>query len=343
MHTPPSRARATTTAGPRRHLLRGAAGAAAAAVLAAAPAVARAQGGAAAFPTRPVSLIVPFPPGGTTDIVMRALGEAAGRQLSQTIVIENRPGAASTLGPAAVARARPDGYLLTQLPASAVRAQILMRLPFDPLRDFQPILHLTGYAFGTIVRADSPYKEWKDFVAEAKRRPGELSFGSTGANGTPHVAMLELAEREGIELVHAPVRGDADGSQALLGGHIDLMAGGSGLGGLVEGGQARWLNVWTAQRLRKFPDTPTLVELGYDGMVVTSPFGIVGPARMDERIVRVLHDAFAAATRDPAYATALERYDMEPDYKNTADYAAFLRALHAREAETIRRLGLSAG
>lgn len=330
---PPSRA-----AVPRRHLLH-----ATAAAALATPAVARAQGGAASFPTRPVSLIVPFPPGGTTDIVMRALAEAAGRQLSQTVIVENRPGAASTLGASAVARARPDGYLLTQLPASAIRAQILQRLAFDPLRDLQPIIHLTGYAFGTIVRADSPFREWKDFVAEAKRRPGELSFGSTGANGTPHVAMLEIAEREGIELVHVPFRGDADGSQALLGGHIDLMAGGSGLGGLVEGGQARWLNVWTAQRLRKFPDTPTLVELGYDGMVVTSPFGIVGPARMDQGVVRILHDASAAAAQNPAYVTALERYDMEPDYKNTADYAAFLRALHARETETIRRLGLRAG
>ncbi|MBE9604481.1 tripartite tricarboxylate transporter substrate binding protein [Acetobacteraceae bacterium H6797] len=304
------------------------------------PAMARAQSG---FPARPVSLIVPFPAGGTTDVTMRALAEATAKRLGQAVIIENRPGAGSTLGAAAVARARPDGYTLTQLPASAVRMQLLQKLPFDTLRDLTPIVHVTGYTFGAITRKDRFPGGWKEFVAEAKRRPGALSIGNTGANGTPHVAMAELALAEGIEVNHIAFKGDADGSQAVLGGHIDAMAGGSGIGSLVDGGQARWLHVWTAQRLRRWPDAPTLVELGHPDMVITSPYGIVGPAGMEPGVVIALHDAFAAGLRDPQHLQALEKYDMAPDYKNSEDYATFLRNMVAREKATIQRLGLSAG
>ena len=311
----------------------------AASALVAAP-HAHAQG---AFPTRPVSLIVPFPPGGTTDVVMRALAEAAGARLGQNVIVENRPGAANTLGAQAVSRARPDGYLLTQLPASAVRVQLLQRMGYDVLRDFTPIVHVTGYTFGVAVRADRFPGGWVEFIAEAKRRPGALTVGNTGTNGTPHVAMAELAQREGTEFTHVAFRGDADGTQALLGGHVDAMAGGSGIGALVDGGQLRWLNVWTRERLRRWPNAPTLVELGYPDMVVTSPFGIVGPARMEPAVIRALHDAFADAIRSAGFLAALDRYDMVPEYLDSDAYGAFLRQLVQREADTIRRLNLTAG
>ncbi len=316
----------------RRAVLAGAA-------LLAAPA-ARAQ---SAFPTRTIALIVPFPPGGTTDVTMRALAEAASRRLPFPMIVENRPGAANTLGAQAVSRARPDGYLLTQLPASAIRVQMLQRLPYDTLRDFTPIVHVTGYAFGAIVRADRYPGGWADLVAAARARPGTITIGNTGANGTPHVAMAELAARENIDVTHVSFRGDADASQAVLGGHIDAMAGGSGIGALVDGGQARWLHVWTPQRLRRWPQAPTLLELGYAGMVVTSPYGIVGPAGMDPAVVGVLQEALSGAVNDPSHLAALDRYDMTVDLKNSADYGVFLRALVQREADTIRRLNLTAG
>jgi tripartite-type tricarboxylate transporter receptor subunit TctC len=309
------------------------------AVIGASPA--RAQG--SAFPTRPISLIVPFPPGGTTDVTMRALAEAASRRLPHPIVVENRPGAANTLGAQAVARARPDGYLLTQLPASAVRVQILQRLPYDVLKDFTPVVHVTGYTFGAICRADRFPGGWPELVEQARRRPGSISAGNTGANGTPHVAMAELAQREGIELNHISFRGDADGAQAVLGGHVDCMAGGSGIGTLVDGGQAKWLHVWTRERLRRWPQAPTLLELGYEGMVVTSPYGIVGPAGLDPAVTRVLQDTLAAAVQDPQHLAALERYDMSPDYMDSVTYGRFLRELHSRESELVRKLGLTAG
>ncbi|MBC4014819.1 Bug family tripartite tricarboxylate transporter substrate binding protein [Siccirubricoccus deserti] len=312
------------------------------AVLAAAlgtPALVHAQG--SGFPTRPVSLIVPFPPGGTTDISMRALAEAASRHLPHPVIIENKPGAANTLGAAQVARARPDGYLLTQFPASAIRVQMQQRLSYDPLRDFTPILCVTGYPFVVAAKAGRFPNGWAGFVEEARRNPGKLSYGSTGANGTPHVHLADLLQREKLELTHIPFRGDADGSQAMLGGHIELMAGSTSIGGLVDGGQAEFLNVWTAQRLRRWPNAPTLHDLGYN-KTVTTPFGIVGPARLDPAVTRTLHDAFAAAMRDPQFMTVLDRYDMVSEYRDSAAYAAFLKEMVQEEADLIRRLNLTA-
>lgn len=311
-----------------------------AATLATAAGPARAQ--APGFPTRPISLIVPFPPGGTTDIAMRALAEAASKRLPQPVIIENRPGAANTLGAAQVARAKPDGYLLTQFPASAIRVQLLQKLPYDTLRDFTPILCVTGYPFVVAAKAGRFAEGWKGFIAEARRSPGKLTYGSTGVNGTPHVTMAELLQREGVEATHIPFRGDADGSQAMLGGHIDLMAGSTSIGGLVDGGQAEFVAVWTAERLRRWPQAPTLHDLGY-GMTVTTPFGLMAPAGLDPAVAGILHDAFAAAVRDPQFLALLDRYDMVSEYRDGATYAAFLREMVAREQALIARLGLSAG
>ena len=294
------------------------------------------------FPERPVTLICPFPPGGTTDVTMRVLAEQAARRLGQNVLVDNRPGAANTLGAATVARARPDGYLLTQLPSSAIRVQLLQGLPYDPLRDFTPVLGVTGYSYVCIAKKGRFPGGWRQVVEEARRNPGRLSCGNTGANGTPHVTIAELCGKEGIQIEPVAFRGDGDSSQALLGGHIDLTAGGSGLGALVDGGQAEFLHVWTAERLTRWPQAPTLRELGYD-MVVTTPYGLVAPAGLDPAVLRTLHDAFAEAVRDPAHLAVLEKYDMPVEYRDSAAYAAFLRETVARETALIQRLGLKAG
>ncbi len=294
------------------------------------------------FPERPISLICPFPPGGTTDVTLRVLAEAAARRLGQNVVVENKPGAANTLGAATVARARPDGYTLTQLPASAIRVQLLQHLPYDTLRDFTPVVGVTGYTFVCVARRGRFPGGWRQVLAEARANPGKLSCGNTGANGTPHVTMADLFSREGVQVEPVAFRGDADATQALLGGHTDLTAGASGMGNLVDGGQAEFLHVWTATRPARWPQAPTLVELGYD-MVVTTPYGLVAPAGLDPAVLRVLHDAFAAAVHDPAHLAVLEKYDMPVEYRDSAGYAASLRETVAREQALIERLGLKAG
>lgn len=298
---------------------------------------------AARFPSQPITLIVPFPPGGTTDGQMRALATEASQVFGQNVMIENRPGGGSTLGASAVARARPDGYLLTQLTAPCLRLPFMQPMNYDVRKDFTPILHLTGYLFGICVRADRPWRSWGDFVADAKRRPGAITVGNTGAHGTPHLGMVQLAEREGISVTHIPFRGEGDGIPALVGGHIDAMACGSGGGGLVEDGRGRWLNVWTSRRARRWPDVPTLVELGHPELVITSPYGIVGPAGMDPLVTRRLHDGFAAALRRPAHLAMLDRFDMELDYRDSADYAAFIEKQLREEEALVRRLNLRTG
>ena len=295
------------------------------------------------FPERPITVLVPFPAGGATDVQMRALAEAASRAFGQTVITENRPGAGSTLGPAAVARAKPDGYLVSQMTLPALRLPFMQRMAYDPRRDFTPIIHLTGYTFGVLVRAESPWRSWQELVADARANPGKHRWGNTGANGTPHLTMIDLAEREKLEVVHVPFRGEADATPALLGGHIEATAGGSGSNQLVADGKLRLLNLWTRNRVARWPEVPTLVELGYAGMVVTSPYGLVGPAGLPPDITAALHDGFSKAVHDPVHLAALERLDQPLEYLNSADYARNMAETIDMEEARVKRLGLSLG
>jgi len=306
----------------------------------ASPAVLRAQ---ERFPSRPITIYVPFPPGGATDVQMRAFAEAATRHMGQTVLVENRRGAGSTLGATAVTRAKPDGYTVTQMTLPALRLPWMQRMPYDPRTDFTPIIHLTGYLFGVLVRADGPYKTWQDLVADARRRPGQLRIGNTGANGTPHLTMIDLAERERLDVVHVPFRGEADGVPQVMGGHIEAIAAGSGSGPLVDEGKLRFLNVWSRERSPRWPDVPTLIELGYKDMVVTSPYGLCGPAGMDAAVVRTLHDGFKAALYDPAHLAVLKQLDQPLEYLSSADYAHFMAETIAMERKRVERLGLRTG
>lgn len=305
-----------------------------------APATLRAQD---RFPSRPITVYVPFPPGGATDVQMRALCEAATRHMGQTVLVENRPGAGSTLGAAAVARARPDGYTVTQMTLPALRLPWMQRMPYDPRTDFTPILHLTGYLFGVLVRADGPYKTWADLVADARRRPGEVRIGNTGANGTPHLTMVDLAEREKLEVEHVPFRGEADALQAVLGGHIEASTAGTGYAQLAQEGKIRFLCAWTRTRIPKLPQVPTLLELGYEGMVVTSPYGLVAPAGLDPAILAPLHEGFRRALFDPAHMAVLDRLDQPAEYLDPDAYARFLAETIVAEDRRIEKLGLRTG
>jgi len=306
----------------------------------AAPALGRAQG---RFPEKPITLLVPFPAGGATDVQMRALAEAATRAFGQQVITENRPGAGSTLGAAAVARARPDGYLVAQMTLPALRIPFLQRMAYDPRRDFTPVIHLTGYTFAVLVRADSPWTTWAELVADARARPGAHRWGNTGANGTPHLTMVDLAERERLDVVHVPFRGEADSTPALLGGHIEATAGGTGANQLVAEGRLRFLNFWTRTRVPRWPAVPTLQELGYQGMVVTSPYGLVAPAGLDRDILAALHDGFRRALHDPAHLAVLDRLDQPLEYLGSADYARVLAETIDFEERRVERLGLRGG
>jgi len=297
-------------------------------------------GHAQAFPTKPVKLVIAFPAGGPTDITMRQLAENAGKILGQPVIVENKPGAGGTLPVQQLQTAQPDGYTVAQTPLGVFRIGYTTKINWDPIKDISYVLNVTGYAFGIVVPSDSPLKTWADFVAYAKANPGKLTYGSTGTLTSPHLTTERIAQQAGIELQHVPYKGSADLMQALLGGHLMAAADSTGFAPQVEAGKLRVLNTWGETRLEKFPDAPTLKELGID-IVQNSPFGIGAPRGTPPEVVKKLHDAFKQAMEDPSYVAALARYDMLPNYMSTADYTKFAQDTMAREKALIERLGLA--
>ena len=292
-----------------------------------------------AFPARPVKLMVAFPAGGPTDITMRVLADNASKILGQPVVIENKPGAGGTLPAQALQSLPADGYTLAQIPLGVFRLPYTTKINWDPVKDLAYVLNVTGYAFGLVVPADSPLKSWTHFVGWAKANPGKLSYGSTGTMTSPHLTMELIAQKLGIELLHVPYKGSAEVMQSILGGNIMAAADSTGFAPQVEAGKLRVLNTWGEARLAKFPDAPTLKELGL-GLVQNSPFGIAAPRGTPPAVVKRLHDAFKQAMEQASYTTVLAKYDMVPMYMSTAGYSRFAQETFVREKGLIEKLGL---
>ena len=292
------------------------------------------------FPARPITLIVPWPAGGSTDTHLRKLAELASRNLGQPIIIENKPGAGGMLGPASMARsAAPDGYTLSQLTVSAFRQPHMQKVDWDPLRDFTYVIGVSGYTFGVVVKSDSPFKTFDEMIAYARANPGKMSYGSTGTGTSPHLLMEEVAAKAGVEFLHVPFKGNADSTQALLGGHVMAQSDATGWGRFVDAGTFRLLATFGEQRTRW--GAPTARELGYD-VVSYSPYGIVGPKGMDPKVVKVLHDAFKKAIDDPENQKVLQQLDQVYWYRSSEGYAKWAAETLASERVLIERLGLQA-
>ena len=294
---------------------------------------------AQAFPARPIRYICPWPAGGSTDGVIRAIAESAAKILGQQIIVDNKGGAGGMLGANELVNAKPDGYTLSQLPHGVFRIPHMQKVQFDTLKDFTWIACLTGYTFGLVVPADSPIKSIKDLVAYAKASPGKFTYGSTGIGTSPHLAVEEFAQRAGIQLTHIPFKGNADNMQAVLGGHVMGASDATGWGPHVDAGKLRLLATYGSKRTQRWPNVPTLDELGYQ-TVSDSPFGVCGPKGMDPAVVRTLHDAFKKTLDDPAVIATFDKYDQTVIYKGTEAYTQWARETFAAERATIERLGL---
>jgi tripartite-type tricarboxylate transporter receptor subunit TctC len=295
---------------------------------------------AAAWPTQPVKLMIAFPPGGPTDITMRALADAATKLIGQQVLIENRPGAGGTLPAQQLLTAKPDGHVLAQIPLGVFRLPYTTRITWDPVKDISYILGITGYAFGIVVPAESPIKDFAGFVAWAKANPGKLAYGSTGVLTSPHLTMEDIAQRAGIELNHIPYKGSADLMQALLGGQLMAAADSTGFAPHVAAGKLRVLATWGEARLPKFPDVPTLKELGVP-IVQASPYGIGGPKGMEPALVQRIHDAFKQAMEAPEHVQALAKYDQVLMHMGPAQYQRFAEDTFRRERALVEKLGLA--
>ncbi len=299
-----------------------------------------AAGAQSGWPTQPVKLMIAFPPGGPTDITMRVLAENASRLLPQPVLVENRPGAGGTLPAQQLQQARPDGHTLAQVPLGVFRMPYTQKMSWDPLKDLSYIIGVTGYAFGLVVPSESSIRSWADFVAYAKANPGKLSYGSTGVLTSPHLTMEDIAQRLGLALNHIPFKGSADMMQAILGGQIMAAADSTGFAPHVASGRLRVLNTWGAQRLPKFPDVPTLTELGIP-LVQASPYGIAGPRGLDAAVVQRIHDVFKQAMEQPSHVEALARYDQALMHMTPQQYLRFAEDTFRREKALVEKLGLA--
>lgn len=292
------------------------------------------------YPSKPITLICPFPAGGATDIILRALAEPAGRHLGQTVIVDNKPGATGTLGPATMAAtARPDGYTISAIPPSMARVQLLQKASYDTTKDFSYIIRLAGFTAGITTNANSTFKTWPDVVAFAKANPGKVSYASPGAGSAFHIGMELIAGHAGIQLTHVPFKGGAETVTALLGGHVTLQADTTTWRPLVEAGQLRLLAVWTADRMPAFKEVPTLKDLGYP-MEFEASIGLAGPKGMEPAIVKRLHDAFKKALDDPGVRATMAKHDMLLRYMDAATYQAYMRNLLVTERSDLQRIGL---
>lgn len=292
------------------------------------------------FPTKPITLIVPWNAGGSTDLLYRAMGDAAAKELGQPVVVDNKTGGTGTIGPVTMAlTAKPDGYTIAQIPVTVMRLPLMSKRNWDSLKDFTYIIHNTGYTFGVTTKSDSKFKTWKDVVEFAKANPGKVTYSTTGPGGSLHIGMEQIAARDGIKFTMVPFKGGTETNAAVLGGHVDLQAESTVWAPLVDSKDLRLLNVWTESRNKRWPDVPTLKELGYP-FVFDSPFGLAGPKGMDPAVVKKLHDAFKKAMDDKAVKDVTEKYDFVERYMDSAQYTKFVAEYVASEKEVLERIGL---
>jgi tripartite-type tricarboxylate transporter receptor subunit TctC len=309
-----------------------------AACVAGAASIARAQSSPPPFPSRPVVMWVPWPAGGATDLTLRLLAELAARHLGQKVQVENRGGAGGTLVMPILQQAAPDGYTIAQMPQPVFRAPYTQKVLWDPIRDTTPILQLSGVTFGVVVPAASPLHTLEDLFAYARARPGELTIATNGVGTTPHIVMDELFSSRGLSWVHVPYKGTAEQMVAVSSAQVMAGVNSTGFAPFVDSGKLRLLVTFGEHRSRRWPEVPTLRDLGY-GIVAMSPYGLAGPRGLQARAVQVLHDAFKAAAFEPQFVAELARYDQELAYLGPEEYGQAMREAYAAERRMAERLG----
>jgi tripartite-type tricarboxylate transporter receptor subunit TctC len=295
---------------------------------------------APAWPARPIRLIVPFPPGGGTDVISRQLAERIGANTGWTIVIENRAGAGGNIGLDAVAKAAPDGYTIGMGQAAnlAINPALYARMPFDPLKDFAPIGSIASQGLVVVVSAKSPFSTLADLVAAAKAKPQGISL----AHGTVgHLGGVMFARRAGVELLIVPYKGASPAVTELMGGQVDVLFGNPlAVMPLVSSGVLRALAVTSSRRLAALPDVPTIAESGYPGFETTNWSGLVAPARTPEGIVAQLNAQSDAALKRPELTQRLALDGSVPFPGSAAEFAAFMRVERAKWGAAVKDAGV---
>lgn len=295
---------------------------------------------AAEYPVKPISLIIPYPAGGVTDITGRALATAAQKHLGQPIIAENKGGGGGTVGPSLVVPKPPDGYTLGIMGFQTLTIAFHMgKINFNPIEDVTHIIGYSGYLQGLVVRADSPWMTLQDFVNYCRANRQKVSYASSGVGTGVHLAVEDLASLAGIQLVHIPYKGGGEPYAALLGGHVDAVSDGSTWAPLVDAGKLRLLVTYQEQRSTRYPNVPTLKEAGYNTSH-PSPLEIMAPKGLPRPITSKLHDAFKRAMDDPEYQAVLKKMDMPMLYMSGEALEEATRQQSELIGRIVRRLGL---
>jgi tripartite-type tricarboxylate transporter receptor subunit TctC len=302
-----------------------------------------ASAAAQAWPAKPIRLMVPFPPGGSTDIVARIVAQKLSERLGQPVIIENRGGAGGTLGTAVAAKAAPDGYTLTVASTSThvVAPSVYTKLDYDPVKDFAPVSLMAVSPYLLVVTPSLPAKTLQELIALAKKQPGKLNYASAGIGSTTHLAMEMLKSVSGTYMLHIPYNGNGPAGTAVVGGQVEILFG--SLPALLphaKSGRVRALAVGTPKRSASLPEVPTVAESGYPGFDASLWLAIMAPAGTPQSILERLHKEIGAVVAAPETRDALDKAGAEPITSTPAELAAMIRDGVAKYAAVIKAAGI---
>jgi len=295
------------------------------------------------YPSRPVTMIVPFPPGGVADIVGRPLAAVMEKSLKQPVVVVNRTGAGGAVGMAAAAKSAPDGYTILMALSSVsifpVSDRINGKAPAYEMSDLAPIALVTADPTVLVVRADSPWRTLKEFVATAKAYPGQINYSSSGVYGTLHVAMEIFANSANVKLFHVPYQGGGPALTALLGGQVHALASGPAPAvAQIKGGKVRALASWSTERLPLLPEIPTFKELGYDAEFYIWS-GVFAPAATPPEILMKIRQAVRQAANSPEFRGAMDKVQTPVSYLDAPEFKKYWDADAARLRVALEKIG----
>jgi tripartite-type tricarboxylate transporter receptor subunit TctC len=293
--------------------------------------------GASDFPTEPITYVYPQPAGGKGDLAARLHAKLAEKHLGQPIIIVNKEGGSGTVGTAAVATAKPNGYTIGNIgPSPLLLTPYLVKLSYHPIKDFEFIMQYGYNVYGVSVRYDSPFKTFKEVIQYARENPGVVVYGSTGTNSAQHITIDKIARDEKVEMTHVPFKGGSTANMAAIGGHVTMAVGEVSVP-LIQGKKLRCLGVLTDERWPDLPDVPTLKELGYK-VPVPMFLGIGAPKGVPEPILQKLEDAFTKAYKDPELVSGMAKLGIPLFYRNRKDFSNYIAKGYEEVGEAIKEM-----
>lgn len=295
------------------------------------------------WPSRPITYVVPFAAGGTTDVLGRLIGQKLSSRIGQTVVVENRPGAGGNIGSDYVAKAAPDGYTLLggTISSHAINVSLYPKMPYDPVKQFQPVTLIGTLPNVLVVNSDSPWKSVADVIAAAKAKPGSVTFGSSGNGTSQHLSAELFANMADLKLLHVPFKGSSQAVQALLGHQVNMVFENSlAAMPLIQSGKFRALATTGPRRAKELPEVPTMAEAGLKGYEIVSWQAIFAPAGTPMPIVNRLADEIGKIIREPDMQTRLAGMGVEPSGAGPAELGTFQKSEVAKWANLVKAAGI---